>query len=127
MNLLLDTHILLWFYSGSSQLSSVAKNLIKDTSNECYISIASLWEITIKYHLGKLELEDSLEELFAFIVRNKINVIPIEFSHLLTILSLPHIHKDPFDRIIIAQSISENLTIISKDGFFGQYEVNIIG
>ena len=126
MNLLLDTHALLWFYSGNSQLSIRVKNLIKDTSNTCFISIASLWEITIKYHLGKLELDDALEDLFAFVSRNQINVLPIEFSHLLKITSLPHTHKDPFDRIIIAQSISENFPIATKDGFFSAYEVDII-
>jgi PIN domain nuclease of toxin-antitoxin system len=126
MNLLLDTHALLWFYSGDSQLSLRTKDLIKDTSNTCFISVASLWEITIKYHLGKLELDDSLEELFKFVKRNQLNVLSIEFHHLLQITSLPHIHKDPFDRIIIAQGISESLTVITKDGLFSEYEVNII-
>ena len=126
MNLLLDTHALLWFYSGNQQLSTKVKNLIKNTSNTCFISIASLWEITIKYHLGKLELDDSLEDLFKFVTRNEINVLPIEFQHLLKITSLPHIHKDPFDRIIIAQGISENIMIATKDRVFSEYEVNII-
>jgi PIN domain nuclease of toxin-antitoxin system len=126
MDLLLDTHALLWFYNGDSQLSTKVKNHIKDTSNICFISIASLWEITIKYHLGKLELDDSLEELFNFVKRNRINVMPIEFHHLLKITSLPHIHRDPFDRIIIAQGISENIIIATKDEVFSEYDVEIL-
>ncbi len=126
MNILLDTHALLWFYSGDTQLSSTSQNLIKDTSNNCYVSIASIWEITIKYNIGKLELENSLTDLFEFIKRNQISVIPIEFDHLLKLSSLPLIHRDPFDRIIIAQGISEKLTVISKDRFFSDYDLPII-
>lgn len=70
MNVLLDTHALLWFYSGDAQLSLTSQALIKDTSNNCYVSIASIWEVTIKYNIGKLELETPLTDLFEFIKRN---------------------------------------------------------
>jgi len=126
MNVLLDTHALLWFYSGDAQLSLTSQALIKDTSNNCYVSIASIWEITIKYNIGKLELENPLTDLFEFIKRNQISVIPIEFDHLLKLSSLPLIHRDPFDRIIIAQGITEKLTVISKDRFFTDYDLPII-
>ncbi len=126
MNLLIDTHALLWFYSGDNNLSSVAKEVIKDTTNTCFVSVASLWEVTIKHHLGKLDLIDSLEIFFDFISRNEIKVLQIEFLHLLKLSGLPHIHKDPFDRIIIAQSIAENLVVVTKDRFFDEYQVSIL-
>ncbi|MFY7911867.1 MAG: type II toxin-antitoxin system VapC family toxin [Emticicia sp.] len=126
MNILLDTHALLWFYGGDAQLSLTSQNLIKDISNNCHVSIASIWEITIKYNIRKLELENSLADLFEFIKRNQISVIPIEFEHLLKLSSLPLIHRDPFDRIIIAQGITEKLTVISKDSFFTDYDLPII-
>jgi len=126
MNVLLDNHALLWFYSGDAQLSSTSKNLIKDTSNNCYVSIASIWEVTIKYNIGKLELENSLADLFEFVKRNQISIIPIELKHLLVLSILPLIHRDPFDRIIIAQGMTEKLTVISKDSFFKDYDLPII-
>ena len=126
MNLLLDTHALLWFYSGDTSLSSKAKEAVKNVENTCFISVASLWEVTIKYNLGKLDLTDSLEVFFEFIERNQINILQIEFHHLLKLSGLPHIHKDPFDRIIIAQSVAENLVVITKDGFFDEYQVAVL-
>ena len=126
MNVLLDNHALLWFYNGDAQLSSTSKNLIKDTSNNCYVSIASIWEVTIKYNIGKLELENSLADLFEFVKRNQISIIPIELKHLLVLSILPLIHRDAFDRIIIAQGMTEKLTVISKDSFFKDYDLPII-
>jgi PIN domain nuclease of toxin-antitoxin system len=94
MNLLLDTHTLLWFYSGDAQLSQKLKIAIMNPSVNCYISIASLWEITIKNNIGKLELKDSLDALFQFISRNNIVILSIELEHLLQINALPFHHKD---------------------------------
>lgn len=126
MDLLLDTHTLLWFYSADTQLSDKAKQIILDPTNDCFVSIASLWEISIKYNLGKLELVDSLDIFFSFIRRNQFNILHIEFNHLLQLGLLPHAHKDPFDRIIIAQGISENLTIATKDDVFKNYTDNVL-
>jgi PIN domain nuclease of toxin-antitoxin system len=125
MNILLDTHTLLWFYNGDNQLSKNVEIQIKDVTNSCFISIVSLWEITIKYSIGKLELDDSLNDLFLFVNRNLITVLDIEFDHLLRLSSLPHHHKGPFDRIIIAQSISENYKIATKDELFKDYPIEI--
>lgn len=124
--MLLDTHTLLWFYSGDGQLSVRVKNEILNLSNVCFISIASLWEITIKVNLGKLQLESPLPDLFNFIDRNEIDILPIELSHLLQLNNLPDYHKDPFDRIIIAQSIADHIPLASKDRFFEKYGVNLI-
>ncbi len=121
MRLLLDTHTLLWFYGGDESLPADLKEIIGDPANDCYISIASLWEITIKISLGKLEISTPITELFSFLERNQFWVVPIEFDHLLHLQKLPHHHKDPFDRLIIAQALSENLPIATKDQFFGHY------
>ena len=125
MPLLLDTHTLLWFYSGDNQLPNHIKQEIENTNNQCFLSIASVWEITIKLGTGKLELDSSLNELFQFITRNQIEILPIEFNHLLRLEKLPNHHKDPFDRIIIAQSLEENLPIYTKDSFFQDYGVTV--
>lgn len=87
------------------------------------MSVASLWEITIKNQIGKLTLGISLEELFAYAERNRIEIIQITYDHLLTISKLPGHHSDPFDRIIISQAVSENLTLISRDKGFKKYKI----
>jgi PIN domain nuclease of toxin-antitoxin system len=94
--------------------------------NPVFLSAASLWEITIKHQIKKLELGISLEELFEFVDRNQIEVIPINYLHLLQLSRLPLHHNDPFDRMIIAQAISENLKLISRDAIFKKYQVNLI-
>lgn len=126
MSFLLDTHTFLWFVSGDDQLpKSVVKN-IENINEPCYLSPASLWEITIKQQLGKLKLHISLKELFEYAERNQIETIPINHLHLLTLSKLPFHHKDPFDRLIISQAITENLTLISKDQTFSKYKVKQI-
>jgi PIN domain nuclease of toxin-antitoxin system len=90
------------------------------------VSIASIWEVTIKYNIGKLELENPLTDLFEFIKRNQISIIPIELDHLIVLSTLPLIHRDPFDRIIIAQGMTEKLMVISKDSILKDYDLTII-
>ncbi|MFZ4613704.1 MAG: type II toxin-antitoxin system VapC family toxin [Bacteroidia bacterium] len=87
------------------------------------MSVASLWEITIKNQIGKLTLGLSLEELFEYADRNRIEIIQISYEHLLTLSKLPIHHNDPFDRIIISQAIAENLTLVSKDKGFKKYKI----
>ncbi|MDX1949950.1 MAG: type II toxin-antitoxin system VapC family toxin [Rickettsiales bacterium] len=125
MNILLDTHTIIWFYDGSSELSDKIKNIIKDYNNTCYVSIASLWEITIKYSLGKLKIEKGINDFFEFLINNNFSIIQIDFSHLLKLNSLLKFHADPFDRIIISQALSEGLPIATIDKIFSQYEVQI--
>lgn len=125
MALLLDTHTFLWFISGNRLLPVSLKNKIEDIQQPCFISIASLWETTIKQQLGKLTLEMSLTELFEFIDKNQIEVIPINYTHLLTLTDLPDHHSDPFDRLIISQAMTENLELISKDKVFKNYDVRL--
>ena len=123
---LLDTHTLLWFVEDDIKLSIQAKSILSENSTPKFISIVTLWEIAVKYSLKKLELNISLADFFNLIHSSDINIINISTEHLLILNSIEHHHKDPFDRIIIAQAIAENFTIITKDENFSKYEVNII-
>jgi PIN domain nuclease of toxin-antitoxin system len=125
MAFLLDTHAFLWFVSGDKKIPKSVKDIISNINESCYLSAASLWEITIKLQIGKLKLGVPLNELFEFVTRNQIEVIPINFEHLITLAELPKNHTDPFDRIIISQAIVENLEIITKDKEFKKYDTKI--
>lgn len=124
MAYLLDTHTFLWFVSGDKKLPKSVVDIIKNINQPCYLSVASLWEITIKLKIGKLEIGLSLKELFEFADRNQIEIIPINYIHLNQLLDLPFHHYDPFDRLIISQAITEELVLISCDKKFLNYEVN---
>ena len=124
MRYLLDTHTLLWYLSGDEQLSSRALELIEDRSNERFISIASLWEIAIKASLGKLPLDKPFERLFPERLSfNNIKILHITVDHLVKLTTIPFHHRDPFDRLIIAQGMVGNLPIISIDRVFDTYEI----
>jgi PIN domain nuclease of toxin-antitoxin system len=123
MAYLLDTHTFLWFVAGDKQLPESVKAKIKDIGKHCFLSVASLWEITIKHQIGKLTLNISLEELFEYADRNQIEVIQISNEHLLTLSLLPGHHSDPFDRLIVSQALAENLTLITKDKGLKKYKI----
>lgn len=123
MAFLLDTHAFLWFISGDNQLPSSVRDKIKDINQSCFLSAASLWEITIKKQLGKLTLKISLDELFEYADRNQIEIVQITYDHLLILLDLPNHHRDPFDRLIVAQAIAENLTLVTRDKVIKKYKV----
>ena len=123
MAFILDTHAFLWFVAGDKQLPESIKSKIIDINESCFLSVASLWEITIKNQIGKLTLGLSLEELFEYADRNQIEIIQISYEHFLTLSKLPIHHNDPFDRIIISQAIAENLTLVSKDKGFKKYKI----
>ncbi len=127
MRLLLDTHSFLWFIAGDEQLSAVAREIIADMDNEVLLSVASLWEIAIKVSLGKLTLGKPFEELIPEqLVLNNIDVLPIGLDDLSLVATLPLHHRDPFDRLIIAQAITGELPIVGKDSAFTQYPVDLI-
>ena len=126
MKVLLDTHALIWFIEGDSKLSLNAKSEIENLNNERFVSTVSLWEIAIKSSLDKLELKKSFKELNQSIIDNDIQIITVQISHLNTLLTLLHHHGDPFDRLLISQAISENMTIISTDKHFKDYPTGII-
>jgi PIN domain nuclease of toxin-antitoxin system len=123
MAYLLDTHTFLWFVAGDKQLPESVKAKIKDIGKHCFLSVASLWEITIKHQIGKLTLNISLEELFEYADRNQIEVIQISNEHLLTLSLLPGHLSDPFDRLIVSQALAENLTLITKDKGLKKYKI----
>ena len=123
---LLGTHTLIWFINGDTELSKKARELIEDDNSINFISIASLWEIAIKVSLGKLQLNTSFEEINRQIEINGFQWLPITSDHTLILSKLPFHHRDPFDRMIIAQSIANNLTSISRDSNFKNYEINIL-
>ena len=123
MTYLLDTHAFLWFVSGDNQLPASVRDKIKAIDQPCFLSIASLWEITIKQQLGKLTLNISLDELFEFADRNQIEIVQINYDHLLTLANLPDHHGDPFDRLIISQAIAEKFTLITRDKGLKKYKV----
>ncbi len=123
MAALLDTHTFLWFISGDKQLPEKIKNKILDINEPCYISIASLWEITIKIQIGKLKIAISIDDLFKYADRNQIEIVQITAEHLLVLSSLPQHHNDPFDRLIVSQAISENMTLYSNDKGLKKYKI----
>jgi len=122
MNYLLDTHTFLWFINGDIQLSQKAKIAIDNPIASKYVSIASLWEIAIKLSKGKLELTRPFGALKQQMELNGFELLPISFEHTLELCSLAHHHSDPFDRIIIAQAITEKFIAISKDKNFIKYK-----
>lgn len=127
MSILIDTQIFLWLFGFSKLLSSNVKTLLKDKKNTIYFSSASAWEIAIKYGNGKLKLPDA-PEIFVPDRLNKANFLWLEINHehTLAVSSLPLIHKDPFDRLLITQANIENLTLLSSDGIFSNYAVKLI-
>lgn len=126
MNLLLDTHAVIWYITKDKRLPNTLKQLIDDTDNTCCVSIVSLWEMGIKYSLGKLDLKVDLEEIFVLIDESGLDLLPVTGIHILTNTTLDFHHRDPFDRLIIAQAKSEGFSIASKDEMFKNYEIQII-
>ena len=123
MKLLLDTHTFIWFVENDKQLPIKSKRLIENSENEIFLSIASLWEIAIKLQLKKLELSVSLEKVMQLAALNGFIFLPILPEHIIALTKLEFFHRDPFDRIIIAQSINEQQTIITKDKVFDDYGI----
>lgn len=127
MKLLLDTHALIWFISGDNQLSEQAKEAFLNQNNKLFFSKASLWEMTIKISLGKLVLaEHWLNAIKKEMLSNGIQWLEIEIDHCKTLAGLPFHHRDPFDRLLISQAISESMCIISIDSQFSRYPLKII-
>ncbi|GAB4032404.1 type II toxin-antitoxin system VapC family toxin [Spirosoma gilvum] len=125
MNLLLDTHTLIWFLNGNElDLSAKAKRLITDSANVSYVSIASLWEMAIKIRLGSLSFEPGFDNLLALLDQNGFELLPVTFDHTRCLLTLPMLHRDPFDRLLIAQSMTESLLFLTADTHIHQYEVD---
>ena len=125
MAFLLDTHTFMWFLEDDKSLPSKSRNAIKDINNKCFLSIGCIWELAIKYSIGKLTTKTSFSEIGKLIVENDIELLSISIEHLAQVLTLPFHHRDPFDRLIIAQSMVENLQIITKDKDFKSYGIDV--
>jgi PIN domain nuclease of toxin-antitoxin system len=127
MRLLLDTHTFLWFIAGSLNLSDTARNLIQEQENQKFLSIAGLWEMSIKASIGKLEVGMTLTELVKReVYGNAIDLLEIRPEHLDELANLPFHHKDPFDRLMISQSLVENIPIVSRDSAYRSYPVHLL-
>lgn len=121
MKLLLDTHLLLWAADQQGRLSVDAVGLISDPANELFFSAASLWEIAIKQGLGREDFKVDARLLRRGLLDNGYNELPIVSEHAVAIDSLPFIHKDPFDRMLVAQAMIEGITLLTADSILVQY------
>ena len=127
MNLLIDTHTFLWFIAGSEKLSNQAKNLIEDETNQVYLSVASLWELANKVSLGKLSFSEPFEDFIPEqLNNNSIELLGIDTRHASKVASLPFHHRDPFDRLLVAQALSNEIPMISADEMLDLYGINRI-
>ena len=126
MKLLLDTHVFIWWADNPEKLSPAALSALEDEANELLLSVASVWEMQIKIQLGKLKLSLPLKELVKNQQEtNNLMVSPVALTHVLALDALPFHHKDPFDRLLIAQSIEEDLTLVTADSQFLAYSVKL--
>ena len=126
MNLLIDTHALIWFLNGDNLISDNAKFAIENTDNTKIVSIASIWEIAIKLSMKRLSLPKGFMHFLDLIENNGFEILPISVEHALTVAKLDFIHRDPFDRLLIAQCKTGNLAIVTKDDNIKKYDVSTI-
>lgn len=123
MQYLIDTHTFIWFLKGSENLSKCSREIIENEENEIFISIVSLWEISIKVALGKLQMTAPYETILADIYQADMAIVSLDFAHTVMQSSLPFYHKDPFDRLIASQALSEKMDLLSNDAIFDNYFV----
>ena len=127
MNLLLDTHSFVWMHKEAHKLSVMVAMEILNPASVLYLSMASLWELQIKIKIGKFSFREPLAEVVAKQQSvNSLRILPIAFPHVLELENLPLHHKDPFDRMLIAQAKAENFTLVSKDPQFSAYPVDLL-
>lgn len=127
MKLLLDTNAFIWWREDLEKLSVPAQEAIFSAQNSVFVSVASIWELQIKILLGKLTLVDSIEKALKVEQEtNNLRVLSLDVSHILGLATLPRIHKDPFDRILVSQAINENMTLITSDSEIRKYNVDVI-
>lgn len=126
MNYLLDTHTLIWFLNGDKDLSSNARKAIESSEAINFVSIVSLWEIAIKVSLDRLGLKVSFEKVGEEIINNAFGILHISFEDTLMVSYLPFHHRDPFDRLLIAQAMNNDFILISKDQYFDNYKIKTL-
>ncbi len=124
MRLLLDTHTLLWWLANDPKLSAQARTAIANPRNDCFVSLASCWELAIKASLGKIRLAKPVERFIPDeLAANDFQLLPIEFKHVAKVESLPFHHRDPFDRLLAVQALTEKMALVSADEAFDAYGV----
>jgi PIN domain nuclease of toxin-antitoxin system len=123
MKYLLDTHALLWYFADSPELTESAAKIIEDTDVQKFVSVASLWEFTIKHSLNKLHFDGGISALYEMVVANRFSILQISETHLKQLDSLPFIHRDPFDRLIVATALADGLVIVTADENIHKYGV----
>jgi PIN domain nuclease of toxin-antitoxin system len=127
MKLLLDTHALLWFIGNDPQLSATARENIENPAHDKFVSAASLWEIAVKLSLEKLKLPRPFGEVFPQQLEvNGFELLPISCAQLNHLAALPFHHRDPFDRLLIAQALADGMTIVTRDPAFSKYPAKIL-
>ena len=127
MRLLLDTHAFLWWIEGAPALGKRAKTAVSSPDNDVFLSIASCWELAIKLSLGKLQLAQRLDRFLPEqLSANGFSVLPVEVKHVSRVATLPFHHRDPFDRLLAAQALEEELAIVSADRVFRNYGVRVV-
>ena len=126
MRLLLDTHVLIWYLEGNQSLSKSRRQSIVDARNDIFVSIASLWEMSIKIGSGKLKISRSLSDVIQQLINQNIAILPVHPGHVLQVATLPFHHHDPFDRMLIAQSQVESLSVMSHDSAFADYGIKLL-
>lgn len=124
MRILLDTHVILWFAEGGERFNSRARTILTEPSNDRVVSHVSLWEITIKVSTGRLRIDR--KDLEQALIDMAVEELPIGREHILGVASLPFIHRDPFDRLLIAQAKIENLILATHDQKFSQYGIPLL-
>ena len=123
---LLDTHTALWYFSGDERLSKAANEIIRNYPNPICLSIASAWELAIKICLGKMRFTGKAAGFIHLAEEDDFTILPIKTAHLSALETLPMIHRDPFDRLLIATAIAEKMTIITMDENIVKYDVSCI-
>jgi PIN domain nuclease of toxin-antitoxin system len=124
--LLLDTHALIWWFADDAKLSAAARTAIADPTSQAFISSASAWEIATKHRIGKFpEAAELLRKFSQLLLKDRFGVLPIALEHALAAGALPGPHRDPFDRMLIAQATVERLQIVTRDPVFGEYGVAV--
>ena len=124
MSYLLDTHALIWALEDNQKLSVAARKIIDDENNAIFVSMASLWEMAIKVSRGKLALSQSLEDILVSLENQRVTLLSVKPAHILKLLDLPFEHNDPFDRLMIAQCLQEDMTFVSNEALFLRYGVD---
>jgi len=127
VNYLLDTHAFLWWIGGDARFSAPARRILEDPKHTIFFSVASIWEIVLKFKLGKLRLPEPLNDyLLRQIQNNRIELLTIHANHVFGMLPLPMHHRDPFDRLLIAQAQTEDMVLVSNDPQLTSYAVRVL-